>query len=95
MSKLTEIGQLVRTQDNRMTEQPIFIVQERGEIASENADDYKWVDSDFGDVSAEEAKELEKYSAEHGEDKAGYSKFHFVVEWRFVTACFTQKGCED
>ena len=51
---IAEIGALLKTQDNRITADPIFIVQERHRVYgmdSDYADDYhyEWLDVDSGD----------------------------------------------
>jgi hypothetical protein len=93
---LRVIGENLRTQDNLATDKPLFIVQEKREIYTDNADDeYHWVDSDFDDVDLKTARMLDRYYLKHGTEKEGFSKSHYKTVWEFVTACFTQKGCED
>lgn len=96
---MQRIGELIRTQDNRATDAPIFIVQQRKRIygmSSEYADEWVWIDTG-GDF--DEADELEHLGldAKHdnGEDTGDWSKTYYRDIWEFVTACFTEQGCQD
>ena len=95
---INEIGELIRTQDNRITDQPMFIVQQEEldyGYSSEYAEDYHWSNSDEQRVAGEELAELLDSAESIGEELSGWEKVYYKRRWEFVTACFTQKGCED
>ena len=95
---IQEIAHNLATQDNRITDQPIFIVQQLRKVySSDESDEYDWVHTDdWDDVDDTElVKELEAYFKEHGEAKEGYTQNFYVKIWEFVTACFTEQGCKD
>ena len=100
MDKLKEIGRLIRTQDNRITDAPIFIVQQKRRIwgmDSEYSDDYIWMENDSGDhaeADTEKAEELEALD-DACEYTPGWEKYYYQDSWEFVTACFTESGCQD
>jgi len=97
MRTLQEIGELIRTQDNRITDQPMFIVQEKVRIYGFDplyADDYEWVDEGGELAEPEQVVELEKGAAE-GLLITNWVKTYYRERWDFVTACFTEQGCED
>ncbi len=99
---MAEIGHLLRTQDNRATDVPIFIVQEQRRLYGLDpayADDggIVWLDceNDHAEVDAEEHARLEKLHDE-GEDVPGkWTRTAYRDEWHFVTACFTEAGCNE
>lgn len=97
--ELRVIGELIRTQDNRITDSPIFIVQQKRIIAGVDADyggELVWVDNDSHEVTdPTEAAELEAYWAEHCVEPDGYTRTGKAEIWEFVTACFTEQGCKD
>ena len=100
MDKLKEIGLLIRTQDNRITDAPIFIVQQIKRtwgFDSEYSDDYIWVENDTGDydeADPEKVEELEALDSAY-EFTPGWEKYYYQDSWEFVTACFTESGCQD
>ena len=94
-----EIGELIRTQDNRITAHPQFIVQQRRRIYGVNhdfTDEYEWRDNEDSErvATEDEVGQLEHPFEDHnlGGD---WEKVGYVDIWEFVTACFTEKGCED
>lgn len=94
-----EIGEVIRTQDNRITDQPIFIVErERTEWGydPEYSDEYKWVhpENDYCEGDGEESERLDELE-DSCEDTEGWRKVYYKKYWEFVTACFTEKGCEE
>lgn len=95
---LAAIGERIRTQDNHITEAPIFIVQEKKRIygiSKEVSTQYAWVStSDHCEVSKAEAATLERRFGAHGRKPKGFAKSYYIDTWRFVTACFTEAGCE-
>lgn len=96
---IRRIGELIRTQDNRITDAPIFIVQERRRDYGydlDYCDDYVWLDTagDYEEATAEELEEIERQE-EQGEVPDNWQKTGYKDRWEFVTACFTEQGCED
>ena len=96
-TNIKEIARELATQDNLMTDQPIFLVQQLRKVyIIDDGDNYDWVDEDWNDVTdAKTIKELEAHLEEHGEPKDGYTQNHYAEAWEFVTACFTRKGCDE
>lgn len=94
-----EIRFQLHTQDNRITAEPFFVVQEKHRIYGIDADQYdaphEWMTEDGeGTADAKEAKELdEKY--ENGKPTPGWNRIGYVDEWRDVTGCFTEEGAKE
>lgn len=91
------IGELIRTQDNRCTSDPMFLVQQLRRVYGVNTDFTDrtvWMDGDQEEASDEEAAILDALS-KSGAEVEGWEKVGFVEHWEFVTACFTGKACED
>lgn len=94
--ELYTIGELIRTQDNRITDQPIFVVFQKREIIG--SDEHSpsricWV-WDGEEVSELRAKRLESLYQD-GRDTRGYDRYAMQEVDEFVTACFTEHGCKD
>jgi hypothetical protein len=93
-----EIAERLRTQDNRCTAEPIYLVQQRKRIygVDENyTEKIAWVSSDEGiEASPEEAKAADERYEESGQEPEDFSRVGYVDEWEFVTACLTLKGAE-
>ncbi|MFI4031750.1 hypothetical protein [Klebsiella quasipneumoniae] len=90
------IGDLIRTQDNRITDQPMFVVFQKREIIG--SDEHSpsricWV-WDGEEVSELRAKRLEALYQD-GRDTRGYDRYAMQEVDEFVTACFTEHGCKD
>jgi hypothetical protein len=95
--RLLRIGELIRTQDNRITSHPIFVVEEVETVYGVDPQYdgiLAWVDGD-GQVPDEEAAELEAGYQDGNPIPKGYTRTGYVERWRFVTACFTEEGCKD
>ena len=101
--QLKEIGFLIETQSNRLTDQPMFIVQEQVidyGYSPEYSDDYVWIDhsnEDLPEADEETAEKLDEID-EEGDvfgDGAFWEKVYYQTRWEFITACFTEKGCQD
>ena len=87
----------LKTQDNMITANPIFIVQQRREIAgidADYADKFAWV-KDGERIDDETETKLEKRYCKTGIIPRSYSRVGYTEIWEFVTACLTRKGCED
>ncbi|MGU3730326.1 ead/Ea22-like family protein [Klebsiella michiganensis] len=90
------IGELIRTQDNRITDQPMFVVFQKREIIG--SDEHSpsricWV-WDGEEVSELRAKRLEALYQD-GRDTRGYDRYAMQEVDDFVTACFTEHGCKE
>mgnify|MGYP000977418544 CR=1 FL=1 len=99
---LQAIGEQIRIQDNRATDAPIFIVQQRKRIygiGEDYTDDYVWIDTqgDSHEADPEEAATLDAMYEEdfYHEGLKNWRRVGFIDIWEFVTACFTEKGCQD
>lgn len=94
--ELYTIGELIRTQDNRITDQPMFVVFQKREIIG--SDEHSpsricWV-WDGEEVSELRAKRLEALYQD-GRDTRGYDRYAMQEVDEFVTACFTEHGCKE
>ncbi|MDZ0794269.1 ead/Ea22-like family protein, partial [Klebsiella quasipneumoniae] len=94
--ELYTIGDLIRTQDNRITDQPMFVVFQKREIIG--SDEHSpsricWV-WDGEEVSELRARRLEALYQD-GRDTRGYDRYAMQEVDEFVTACFTEHGCKD
>lgn len=94
--ELYTISELIRTQDNRITDQPMFVVFQKREIIG--SDEHSpsricWV-WDGEEVSELRAKRLEALYQD-GRDTRGYDRYAMQEVDEFVTACFTEHGCKD
>ncbi len=79
---LRDIRERIRTQDNDCTADQLFIVEQRERIYGlkpQWSDKTVWID-DEGECEP---------------TAPGASKTNYADRWKFVTACFTRKGCED
>ncbi|MED6028518.1 hypothetical protein [Klebsiella pneumoniae] len=95
-AELYTIGELIRTQDNRITDQPMFVVFQKREIIG--SDEHSpsricWV-WDGEEVSELRAKRLEALYQD-GRDTRGYNRYAMQEVDEFVTPCFTEHGCKD
>jgi len=95
---LLAIGELVRTQDNRITDAPLFIVQEKVRdygYDTRYTDNHIWLDDEGCEVSKAKAKKLEAKYDDTLEEPDTFSRAGYKDRWEFVTACFTEQGCKD
>jgi len=96
--QMEEIGKLIREQDNRITDAPIFIVQQKNRIYGMDdgyTDAYDWCHTD-GEGTADEvlAKRLDAKDRQ-GKSTGKWEKIGYQDTWEFVTACFTEQACLD
>ncbi|HBX8061595.1 TPA: ead/Ea22-like family protein [Klebsiella pneumoniae] len=94
--ELYTIGELIRTQDNRITDQPMFVVFQKREIIG--SDEHSpsricWV-RDGEEVNPLRALRLE-ILYQDGRDTSNYDRYAMQEVDEFVTACFTEHGCKD
>jgi ADP-ribose pyrophosphatase YjhB (NUDIX family) len=95
---LHEIGRALLTQNNRATDAPIFIVEEKHRVYGFDtaySDDVAWLDTDSEEASPEEHARLEAGWEESSDEPDGWTRTAYQDEWRFVTACFTEAGCQQ
>ena len=94
--ELYTIGELIRTQDNRITDQPMFVIFQKREIIG--SDEHSpsricWV-RDGEEVNPLRALRLE-ILYQDGRDTRGYDRYAMQEVDEFVTACFTEHGCKE
>lgn len=93
-----EIAQHIATQDNRITQTPLFAVQQRVRdfgLSASYTDDFAWISTDGETADGEESAKLEaEYQVEHN-TPIGWSRVGVRDRWEFVTACFTEHGCNE
>ncbi|WP_230324114.1 hypothetical protein [Citrobacter amalonaticus] len=99
--QISEIGELIRTQDNRITDQPFFAVMTKREMITSEDHDYDricWVENQSGDyVEATETqhRRLEAIYQGRYEVREGWDRFAMKEIDVFVTGCFTEHGCKE
>lgn len=100
-SSMEAIGELIRTQDNRITDQPFFAVMVKREIVGSEDHDYDricWVENRSGDyIEATETqhRRLEAIYQARYEVRDGWDRYAMKEIDVFVTGCFTEQGCKD
>lgn len=85
-SHILELAERLRTQDNRITADPMFCVQVKRRIYgmdTDYCDQTVWLDVDGGDC--EEVPE-----GTEGAEEVGYCD-----RWETVMVAFTEKACQD
>jgi hypothetical protein len=91
-TELAAIGERLRTQDNRVTQDPMFCVQEAVRDVgydSNFSDKCCWVDS---------ANQKTIFDDDEGfvePDGDEWQEFGYVDRWNTVMVAFTGKGCEE
>lgn len=95
---LKAIGQLLRTQDNRYTAEPFFLVQEKRRIYGlddQYTDQSAWLNVDGDEVTDE--KEIETLEDNERWDRPNidHYKVYYLDQWQYVTGCFTEQACKD
>lgn len=96
--EIAAIGHLIRTQDNRATDAPLFIVQEQKRVYGFDpaySDKFVWIGPEGGEADPEQHAQFEEKWQCDGERPEGWTRTHYKDDWRFVTACFTEQGCKD
>lgn len=101
-AELLLIGELLRTQNNQYTDQPMFVVQQKRLIVGLDADysqgdeDIVWSIDDCQYFAGEpEFEEMERGYQENSEVPDDWHRTSFTTQWEYVTACFTEQGCKD
>ena len=98
--EIKEIGAQICTQNSRITDQPIFVVEKRVKIITDPDYGYdfeEWINTESGeyeqadDIHTTALNEMESNDGDTGD----WKKFYLKEVWEFVTACFTEQGCKD
>ena len=82
-AEIAAIAERLHTQDNRITDNPLFAVQQKLRVYG--------VDTDYRD-GFEYANEVGE-TCEEGDKSA--REVGYVDRWEFVTGCLTEQGCKD
>lgn len=100
---LRGLAENLRTQDNAITENPIFLVQQRRRIWGYNSDDYSqedcvvgiaWFNEDDDEADDKQVKSLRRYWSMHHETPEGWRRVGFIDIWEFVQPFFTRAAAE-
>lgn len=99
-AELLRVGELLRTQDNRCTDQPLFAVMDKREIAvpkDHHHDRVAWIETKSGDYREADPEKVKKLEAmrRSGRRPRGWERHCMLEVDVFVTACFTEQGCKD
>lgn len=87
----------LRTQDNRITSHPVFIVQQRNRIWGmdpDYTDTFAWLNADSEEVDPAMAATLEAGRRAHAPTPEGYRRVGYIDTWEFVTPCLTEAGAQ-
>lgn len=91
--ELHEIAKELKTQDNRFTSDPIFLVQEKVRIYGMDMNysgDGQWMHNDGEPVDEEIAAELDPWG-----DYDNYELVGYLDQWQFVQPFFTEKSAQQ
>jgi hypothetical protein len=98
IADMAAIGQLIRTQDNRITADPFFIVQERKRfygIDTAYDPEIAWLYADeCVEVAPTESERLENAFQKTYKEPEGYRRVGYAEEWVYVTGCFTEAAAD-
>ncbi|HBB9235503.1 TPA: ead/Ea22-like family protein [Escherichia coli] len=92
------IGENIRTQDNRITSDPMFCVYQKREIVVDADYDYDrivWVDEDGNEANKLQSRRLELLHENFREPPEKWRRVAVKDIDEFVTCCFTEQGCKD
>lgn len=102
---LLAIGERLRTQDNRCTANPMFIVQQQRSFGVEPGEGEMdvWLDEDWEEVDEETAAKLDELdhafewdmTEEQKAILARHTKRGIKHHWEFVMAAFSEEGCKE
>lgn len=99
MKELQAIGELLRTQNNRLTNEPFFVVQHRVRTYGIDTDydpEIAWLYADESvEVPEGVAKRLEAEYQETGKVNQDYRRVGYAEQWEYVTGCFTEKAADE
>ncbi|EFH7968429.1 hypothetical protein GJR30_27215, partial [Escherichia coli] len=89
------IGENIRTQDNRITSDPMFCVYQKREIVVDADYDYDrivWVDEDGNEANKLQSRRLELLHENFREPPEKWRRVAVKDIDEFVTCCFTEQG---
>lgn len=92
LAPLEPINHQLRTQDNRITQYPMFCVQvKRRDVGYDSiwVDNHCWHDSANGETIYDDDPDFKEPEGEE------WDKFGYVDRWETVMVAFTQAGCEE
>lgn len=95
---LAGISENLRTQDNRITSEPMFCVYQKQEIVADAEYDHDrivWVDEDGLEANEHQRMRLELLHDNCREAPAKWRRVAVKEIDEFVTCCFTEQGCKD
>lgn len=91
--ELFDISERLRTQDNRITENPMFCVQEKRRrvgIDTDYASNYCWRDCESEETIYDDDPDFK------GEPEGSeWEKYGYIDEWHTVMVAFTEAGCKE
>jgi hypothetical protein len=99
---IENITKELNTQDNRITSDPIFLIQKKVRdwgIEKGYTDKYVWAnpDDEYIEADEEKSKQLDEDDDNWDikEEDECWKKMYYRERWEFVTACFTEKAADD
>lgn len=93
---LLAIAENLRTQDNRITSNPVFVVQKKTrEYSNDFEDGVAWMDGDWEEADAETAAPLEAEYEATGHVPADWTRIGCQDRWEFVQPFFTEDGAKE
>lgn len=95
--EFARLGENLRTQDNRVTSEPMFCVYQKREIvthADYDHDRIVWIDDDGVEANERQRMRLELLHDSCREVPDKWSRIAVKEIDEFVTCCFTEKGCK-
>jgi len=91
----------LHTQDNRITDAPLWLVEELVKdygIAEGYTDYYDWMDNQNEHAIVTDKALVRRLNAllrDFRELPSRYERVGYRERWQFVTACLTEQGCKD
>ena len=92
------IGENIRTQDNRITSDPMFCVYQKREVITDADYDHDriiWIDDDGHEANERQRMRLELLHENFREPPEKWRRVAVKEIDEFVTCCFTEQGCKD
>jgi hypothetical protein len=96
--EFSRIGENLRTQDNRVTSDPMFCVFQKREIVTHEDYDHDrivWIDEDGNEATERQRMRLELLHENCREAPEKWRRVAVKEITDFVTCCFTEQGCKD
>lgn len=92
------IAENIRTQDNRVTSDPMFCVYQKREIVAHEDYDHDrivWIDEDGNEATERQRRRLELLHENFRDTPEKWRRVAVKEIDEFVTCCFSEKGCKD